>query len=129
MSLLTPAQVLDIMCGSTRLSGPHTFDTAVLGQLTALLELTLRSFAEPCLWGVPRQLRVLRVLGGCHSQRTHHNIITRHFFSLLPSTDRRCGWGEAAAHVAPRLLRCDCCWQVVCTPTVPTLPAPQVGFC
>jgi hypothetical protein len=83
-------QVLDITCGSIDSFLVHSFDTEVLAQLTALRELTLRNFHEPCLWGVPRQLRVLRVLGSHYNDLMwHHPRHPRTFFSLPPAADRR----------------------------------------
>ncbi len=95
-------QLLDITCGcrDTGWDGVHTFDTAVLAQLTALRELTLRGFAEPCLWGIPRTLRVLRILGGHHNEFGHNRVRSaRHFFS--PPASCRCGTKRAVHGALP----------------------------
>lgn len=82
-------QVLDIQCGcnGTGSFGVHTFDTEVVAQLPALRQLTLRGFAEPCLWGLPRTLRVLRVLGGQSNNGQDRARHPRRFFS--PQSDCR----------------------------------------
>lgn len=83
---LPPAlQRLDVACaylggGSF---GCHTFDTERLAALGRLTQLVLRGFEEPCLWGLPPSLRVLRVLGGRLNETLHDPVrFPRHMFAL-----------------------------------------------
>lgn len=51
--------------------------------LPALSQLLLRGFEEPCLWGLPRALRVLRLLGGrLNDSRSNPVRFPRHQFAL-----------------------------------------------
>ncbi|KAL4435219.1 hypothetical protein ABPG77_001901 [Micractinium sp. CCAP 211/92] len=82
---LQKLQLLDLTCGYAGggFFGVHTFDAAPLARLPRLHTLILRGFEEPCLWGLPRTLRVLSCLGGQHNSATHNPVRwPRHHWAL-----------------------------------------------